>query len=253
MLWDTISIAIAIACLRSDVAESVSEVGACPSLLQHSKHHSPLSSLTDEVDSCRRIMQRLQAFDSSDLLAACKAALDDTALCLEAEQELRRAGKPCAILSSVWGQLQDRTRVLLLERRSRKRMNAVHRGSSLVKRGDSNQKDEDAAATSDGNETNRDNATDSSDGANATGGSDSTSNDTAVQGSGDGAEREVWDNLLQAKANYNNAPTEPIPSNPESDRNASDASSADKNEDLEDAAPSSNTEVANRNQSNTTL
>lgn len=252
MLWVPISVAIAIACLWSEVAATVPKAGACHSLLQHGKQHSLASSEVDGVDSCPRIMQRLQAFDSSDLLDACNAALADAALCLQAEQELRREGKPCDILGPVWGQLQDQTRILLLERRSRKRMSAVHEESSLVKRSNSNQQDVDAAATSGGNTSN------GSDSENATGGTTSTSNGTAQQDSGDGrrrkksqdAEQGVWDNLLISKLGYNHAQTEPIPSNHKSDPNVSKASIVDNNTDLEDAVPSNSTEAASTNQSN---
>lgn len=252
MIRVPISIAIAIACLWSEVAAAISEAGACPSLLQHGKQHSLASS---EVDSCPRIMQRLQAFDSSDLLNACKTALADTALCLEAEQELRREGKPCDILGPVWGQLQDQTRVLLLERRSRKRMSAVHE-RSLVKRSDSNRKDVDAAATSDGNTTK------GNDSANATSKTNSTSNGTADQSSSDGRRRrkeksrdawkEVWDKLLNDKLDYDHAQTEPIPSNDSANENvsnASAASTADNNADREDSVPSNATKVANSKRS----
>lgn len=255
MLRVPISIAIVIACLWSEVAEATYESGSCPSLLQHGKQHSLVSSEVDGVGTCPRIMQRLQAFDSSDLLDACKTALADTALCLQAEQELRQEGKPCDVLDPIWGQLQARTHVLLLERRSRKR-----EGSSLVKRSDGNQKDDDAAATSGGDQINGDNATKGSDNANATGGSNSTSNGTAEQGSGDGrrrrrrrktaqdAEQDVWDLLLSGK-DYNHARTEPIPSNHKSNQSVSNATTVDNNKDLEDAMPSNETEVANSNQS----
>lgn len=271
-----IVIGIATACLLLGETESISEAGVCPSLLQESKRRSVVPS---QVGSCPGIMQRLQALHSSTLLDACKSALEDAALCLQAVEQLRRGGKPCDVLSPVWGQLQDRSRVLLLERRSRKRMNSVSKGSHLEKHGDGNQKGGYAHQTSGGNETNGDNTTKRSDSANqsskgtSTGSvngtkrSDSThsSSGSNSTGSDDGsrrrrrrrrktsedAEQEVWDYLLRAKSGYDHAITEPIPQKPS--QNVSNASGADNNEDQEDAAPTSGNDAANNSSSNATL